>query len=43
MKRETLTQNKETTLVYWEGIFKVEAINNLSIPHNSKIILAQKL
>jgi len=29
-------------LVYEEGIFKVEAISNLSIPQNSKTILAQK-
>jgi hypothetical protein len=40
MKRETSQQHKETTLVYEEGTFEVEAIKNLSIPHNSKIVLA---
>jgi len=29
-------------LVFEKGIFEVEAINNLLIPHNSKTILAQK-
>jgi uncharacterized membrane protein YobD (UPF0266 family) len=29
-------------LVCEEGIFEVEAINNLSIPHNSKTILVKK-
>jgi hypothetical protein len=29
-------------LVCEEGIFKVEAINNLLIPHIGKIVLAQK-
>jgi hypothetical protein len=30
-------------LVYDKGISKVEAISNLSVPQNNKIILAQKL
>jgi len=41
MKRQTLQQHKEITLVY-KGISKVEAINNLLIPQSSKTILAQK-
>jgi hypothetical protein len=36
MKRKTLQQYKETTLVCDEGTFEVKAINNLSIPLNSK-------
>jgi hypothetical protein len=32
MKRKTLQQHKETTLVCEEGIYEVEVINNLSIP-----------
>jgi hypothetical protein len=32
MKIETLQQYKEVALVCEEGIFEVEAINNLSIP-----------
>jgi hypothetical protein len=32
MKREILQHHKESTLVYEEGIFKIEAINNLLIP-----------
>ncbi len=40
MKRKILQQHKESTLVYEEGIFKVEALNNLLIPQNNKIILA---
>jgi hypothetical protein len=39
MKGETLQQHKETTLVCGEGISEIEAINNLLIPINSKIIL----
>ncbi len=35
MKRETLQQHKEATLIYEEGISEVKAINNLSIPQNS--------
>jgi hypothetical protein len=42
MKRETLHQHKEATLVCEEGIFEVEAIKNLSIPHNNKTILVYK-
>ncbi len=42
MKKETLQQYKEVALVCVEGIFKVEAISNLLIPHNSKTILVQK-
>jgi hypothetical protein len=42
MKRETLQHQKETTLVCEEGIFEVEAISNLLVPHNSKTILAPK-
>jgi len=38
MKRETM-QHKEATLVYEEGFYEVEAINNLLVPHNIKIIL----
>ncbi len=40
MKRETLQQHKEETLVCEEGISKVEAINNLLVPQSSKTILA---
>jgi hypothetical protein len=43
MKRETLQQHKEATLVYGKGIFEVKGISNLSIPQNSKILLAQNL
>jgi hypothetical protein len=32
MKRKTPQQHKETTLVCEEGIFEVEAINNLLVP-----------
>jgi hypothetical protein len=32
MKRKTLQQHKEATLVCEEGISKVEAINNLLVP-----------
>jgi hypothetical protein len=39
MKRENLQQHKKTTLVCEEIIFEVKAINNLSIPQISKIIL----
>ncbi len=42
MKRITLQQHKEATLVCGKGIFEVKAISNLSIPQNSKILLAQK-
>ncbi len=42
MKKETLQQHKETTLVCEEGIFEVEAISNMLAPQSSKIILAQK-
>jgi hypothetical protein len=42
MKRETLQQHKEITLVYEEGIFEIKAINNLLVPQNDKIILVQK-
>ncbi len=42
MKRETMQQHKEGALVCEEGISKVEVISNLSIPQNSKTILAQK-
>jgi hypothetical protein len=42
MKRETLQQHKEATSVCEEGIFEVEALSNLLVPHSSKIILAQK-
>jgi len=42
MKRKTLQQHKEATLVYEEGIFEIDAINGLLIPQSSKIILAQK-
>jgi hypothetical protein len=40
MKRESLQQHKETTLVHERGIFEVDAISNLSIPNSSKTILA---
>jgi hypothetical protein len=36
------TTHKEGTLVCEEGVFEVEAISNMSIPHNNKIILVQK-
>jgi hypothetical protein len=39
MKRETLQQHKEITLVC-EGIFEVEVISNLSLPQSRKTILA---
>jgi hypothetical protein len=42
MKRETMQQHKEATLVCEEGISNIEAISNMLVPHNSKIILAQK-
>ncbi len=42
MKRETLQQHKEISLVCEEGIFEVEAISNMLVPQNSKIISAQK-
>jgi hypothetical protein len=42
MKKETLQQHKEATLVCGKISSKIEAINNLSIPQNSKTILAQK-
>jgi hypothetical protein len=42
MKRETLQQHEEIALVCEKGIFEVEAINNLSIPHSSKTMLAHK-
>jgi len=42
MKRETLQQHKETILVCEEGIFDIEAINNLLVPYNGKIVLVQK-
>jgi hypothetical protein len=32
MKKETLLQHKETTLVCEEGIYEVEAISNLLVP-----------
>ncbi len=42
MKKKTLQQHKETTLVCEEGISEVEAISNLLVLQSSKIILAQK-
>ncbi len=36
MKRKTLQQHKEVALVCEEGIFKVEVISNLLVPHSSK-------
>jgi hypothetical protein len=42
MKRVTLQQHKETTLVCEKGIYKVDVISNMSIPQSSNIILAQK-
>ncbi len=42
MKRETLQQHKEATLVCEEGVFEVKAISNLLISQSSKIVLAQK-
>jgi hypothetical protein len=42
MKKETLQQHKETTLVCEKKVSKVEAISNLSIPQSSKTILTQK-
>jgi hypothetical protein len=32
MKKETLLQHKETTLVCEEGIYEVEAISNMLVP-----------
>jgi hypothetical protein len=40
MKRKTLQQHKETTLVCEEGISEVKAISNVLIPHSSKIVSA---
>jgi hypothetical protein len=40
LKRKTLRQHKKVVLVYEEGIFEVEVINNLLIPQNNKTILA---
>jgi hypothetical protein len=40
MKREPLQQHKEATFVCEQGIFEVEAINNLLVPQSSKTILA---
>ncbi len=40
MKRLTLQQHMEVTLICEEGIFEVEAISNLLVPQNNKIILA---
>jgi hypothetical protein len=42
MKRKTLQQHMEVTLVWEEGISEVEAINNLLILQNSKTILVKK-
>ncbi len=38
MKRETLQQHKEATLICEEFFFKVEAISSLCVPHSSKIV-----
>jgi hypothetical protein len=43
MKRKPLQQHKETTLVCEEGIFEIEAINNMLVPHTNKTMLAQNL
>jgi len=42
MNKETLQQHKEATLVCEEGISEIEAISIMSVPKNSKTILAQK-
>jgi hypothetical protein len=42
MKRETLQQHEETTLVCEKGIFELEFINNLLAPQSNKIISTQK-
>jgi hypothetical protein len=42
MKKKTLQQHKETTLVCEEGISKVEATSNMLVPQSSKMVLAQK-
>jgi hypothetical protein len=42
MKRKTMYQHKQASLVCEEGIFEVEVLSNLLIPHNSKTILAWK-
>jgi hypothetical protein len=39
MKRKTLQQDKKATLLYEDGIFEIEVIHNLLIPHNNKTIL----
>jgi hypothetical protein len=41
MKKKTLQQHKEATLVCEEGIFEIKAINNMLAPQSSKIILVQ--
>jgi len=40
MKKKTLQQHKEASLVCEKGISEVEAINNLLIPQNNKVIVA---
>ncbi len=40
MKKKTLQQHKEITLVCEEGIFEVKAISNILVPQSSKIISA---
>jgi hypothetical protein len=43
MKKETLQQHKEATLVCEEGIFQIEAISNMLIPQSSSTISIQNL
>jgi hypothetical protein len=42
IKRKTIQQHKEKTLVCEEGISKVEAINNLLVPQSNKTTLIEK-
>jgi len=42
MKRKTLQQHKEATLVFEEGIYEIEAINNMLVSQSNKKISIQK-
>jgi hypothetical protein len=43
MKKKTLQQHKEAVLVFEEGIFELETINNLLVSHSNKTILSKNL
>jgi hypothetical protein len=42
VKRETLQEHKEATLVCEKGISKIEAIINLLVPQSNKTLSIQK-